>query len=662
MRVVLGLAVVALLTILPGAVPAAAEPEDGIRVQGAVRYEVLPDDERIRVTIDVTLTNLTPDRGLTYYYFDRIGIPAPAEAANVSARRVGGGTLSTGWESTEDPQWRVLITRLSPVLRYGSPQQLEISYDLPDLEPRSDGWTRATPAFATFLVVPYGDRGHADVEIVVPDSYEDVHVAGAELSSSKDGDTTVYTATDIDAPEEWWAIVAARDGSLLEEREVEVGDHTALLKYWPGDDEWAEFASDVVATGIPQLEFLIGRPWPVEDELEIVESGIPHAYGFGGWYDSSSDVIEVGDALDAQLMLHELSHAWFNEEFGRERWFGEGLAELYSNLALERMDREFQEAEEVSTEHEHALPLATWEEVVREAPEEDQYAYPAAWWVISEIYDEIGQQGLQRALASGFDSTIPYVGNTEPEIVRGVVDWRRTLDLFEVVGGSTNAGELYETYVIAEDDAALLDERAEARAVYDEFVAASAGWGAPRELREAMAYWEFDGVSGFIDSARQVLTLRDEVLAALQDVGVTEIPTLAEVYAGARPISDAVEEAQEYAETAQVLAAAHERPDGAPGLLTQIGLIGAEADARIGEAAMTLSEGEVDQARAAADVVLAEVEDAPLIGGIVLGEAVVGLALAWPLRAHAKRRRRRSTAVGSDSWPTDEPSSNLSAT
>jgi hypothetical protein len=282
--------------------------------------------------------------------------------------------------------------------------------------------------------------------------------------------------------------------------------------------------------------------------------------------------------------------------------------------------------------------------------------------VISEIYDEVGQEGFQRALASGFDSTIPYVGNTEPEIVRGVVDWRRTLDLFEVVGGSTNAGELYETYVVAEDDAALLDERAEARAIYDEFVAASAGWGAPRELREAMAYWEFDGVSGSVDSAQQVLTLRDEVLAALQDVGVTEIPTLAEVYAGARPISDAVEEAQEYAETAQVLAAAHERPDGAAGLLTQIGLIGAEADARIGEAAMTLSEGEVDQARAAADVVLAEVEDAPLIGGIVLGEAVVGLALAWPLRAHAKRRCRRSTAVGSDSWPTDEPSSNLSAT
>ena len=652
----------AFLTVLPGAVPAVAEPEDGIRVESSVRYEVLPDDERVRVTIDVTLTNLRPDRGLTYYYFDQIGIPAPAEAENVSASRVGGRTLSTSWESTEDPQWRVLIARLSPVLRYGTPQQLEISYDLPDLEPRSDGWTRATPAFATFLVVPYGDSGHADVEIVVPDSYEDVHVAGAELSSSKEGDTTVYTAEGIEEPEQWWAIVAARDGSLLEERAVEIGDQNALLKYWPGDDEWAEFASDVVATGIPELEFLIGRPWPVEDELEIVESGIPHAYGFGGWYDASSDVIEVGDALDAQVMLHELSHAWFNEEFARERWFGEGLAELFSNLALERMDRDFQRAEEVPTDHEHALPLAGWEQAVREAPEEDEYAYPTAWWVISEIYEEIGQEDFQRALASGLDSTIPYVGNTEPEIVRGIVDWRRTLDLFEVVGGSANAAELYETYVIAEDDAALLEERAEARKIYDELVASSAGWGAPRELREAMTYWDFDNVSELADSARQVLTLRDDVLAALRNVGVTEIPGLAAAYAGAQPITDAIEEAQRYAETAQVVGAADERPDGVAGLLAEIGLFGADADERTVEAAAALSDGEVDHARTVADDVVAEVEDGPLIGGIVVGEAVVALVLAWSLRARVRRRRRRPTAVGSESWPTDEPSSSLSAT
>jgi hypothetical protein len=177
-----------------------------------------------------------------------------------------------------------------------------------------------------------------------------------------------------------------------------------------------------------------------------------------------------------------------------------------------------------------------------------------------------------------------------------------------------------------------------------------------------MAYWKFDGVSGLVDTARQVLTLRDEVLAALRDVGVTEIPALAEVYAGAQPIADSIEEAQLYAETAEVLAEAHERPDGAAGILTQVGLIGADADARIREAAATLSDGEVDQARATADDVLAEVEDAPLIGGIVLGEAVVGLALAWPLRARAKRRRRRATAVGSGSWPTDEPSSSPSLT
>jgi hypothetical protein len=294
----------------------------------------------------------------------------------------------------------------------------------------------------------------------------------------------------------------------------------------------------------------------------------------------------------------------------------------------------------------------------------DEYAYLASWWVISEIYDEIGQEAFQEALASGFDSTIPYVGNTEREIVRGIVDWRRTLDMFEVVGGSTAARELYEAYVIDEDDAGLLVERAEAREIYDEFVAASAGWGAPYELREAMAYWQFDGVSALVDEARQVLALRDDVLGDLQVVGVAELPVLHEAYAGARPITGAIAEAELYAEVANVLTDAHERPDGVSGLVTQIALSGADADARIAAAAAELSDGEVDRARASADVVLADVEQAPLIGGIVVGEAAVGLALFWPLRSMTKRRRRQraAAAIGSGTWPTDESSSSLSPT
>jgi hypothetical protein len=660
-RAVLAGLVAVLLIVIGSAVPASGEPEEGIRVEGSVTYEVQPDDERIRVTLEVDLTNLTPDRGLTYYYFDEIGVPAPVEATNVSARRVGGETLSTGSESTDDPQWQVITVRLSPVLRYGQPQELEISYDLPNLEPRSDGWTRVMPAIATFLVVPYGDRGHADVEIIVPDSYEDVHVGGAQMSSRKDGGTRVYAATGIDEPEEWWAIVAARDGSLLEQREVEVGDHTAVLKYWPGDDKWADFASEIVTNGIPELEYLIGRSWPVEDELEIVESGVPHAYGFGGWYDSSSDVVEVGDALHAQVMLHELSHAWFNYELGRERWFGEGLAELYSNLALERLDRDVGQPEEVSTDHEHALPLASWEEVVREAPAEDEYAYPASWWVISEIYDEIGREAFQQALASGFDSTIPYVGNTEPEIVRGIIDWKRTLDLFEVVGGSTGTSELYEKYVIDQDDAELLVERAEAREVYDEFVAASAGWGAPYELREAMTYWQFDDVSELVDASQQVLALRDEVIGILAGFDTAGLPALEEAYASARPITDVLAEAELYADVANVLADAQARPAGVSGALAEIGLIGADAGRRLAHVATDLASGEIERAQAESDAVLADVDQAQLIGAVVVGEVAAGLALFWPLRAMTKRRRR-ATAIGSDSWPTDEPSSSLSAT
>lgn len=52
--------------------------------------------------------------------------------------------------------------------------------------------------------------------------------------------------------------------------------------------------------------------------MEIIETSTPHLYGYGGWYPSGANVIEMGDALDLRFLLHELSHAWFNEGMSQE--------------------------------------------------------------------------------------------------------------------------------------------------------------------------------------------------------------------------------------------------------------------------------------------------------------------------------------------------------
>lgn len=644
------------------AVPAGADPNDGLRFEATVTYEVQPEQERVLVTADISVTNELPDRGTMYYYFTEVGIPVLAEAANTSARRVGGGVLQTSMASTGQPQWSMLTVRLSPALLYPETQRLQVSYVLPNLPPRSDGWTRVSPAYASFPIFPVGDPGLASVRVVVPDDYGKVEIGGGPMETSRSEDEVVYTASEIADPEAWVAVLAARTDDLLEERTVSDGGRTVVLRSWPGDDEWAGFVEGLVRDGIPVLEELIGRAWPVEGELEIIESATPHALGYGGWYDTRTDEIEVGAQLDAQTVLHELSHAWFNEDLGPEGWLIEGLAELYAYRTLDRLQGDAPEPEQVSPDDADAQPLAEWVQSAREPTAEDRYAYQASWWVLDRVMDEVGGDAMSAALEAGFASEIPYQGDPEPERVTGVVDRRRMLDLLQEVAGSAAAVELYTDYVLPADERDLLAERAEARSAYGDLVAAGAGWTPPLELRESMTYWEFDEVGALIDEAEEALESRDAVLDAVDRLGaeVDALPALEVRYEAADDVGAVAAEAAEYRAVAASMSGVRDTPDGLPGALAEVGLFGTDVDGRLDTAAAALAAGELDEARAASDRLARDVEQAPVIGAVVLGEVLFGAGLWWPLRN--LRKRRGSAAIGSEPCPTDAPSSSLSTT
>jgi hypothetical protein len=643
-----------------GAVPAAANPD--LRIEADVTYELQPEDERVRVSVDVRLTNLRPDRGLTYYYFDQIGFPVPSEATNVQAQRVGGATLSTSMERLDDPLWSGLNVRLSPVLRYGSPQRIQLRYDLPSLPPRSDGWTRASPAYTLFPVYPVGDPQHASITVIVPDVFDDVHVGGSEMKLSRADGEMRYAATTIDS-EDWWAVVSARNDSLLEEREFRAGDHRVRLRFWPGDDEWADFVEDIVIEGIPVLEELIGLPWPnSDDELEIIESSAPHAYGYGGWYDHAENQIEVGDELDALLVMHELSHAWFNGETIADLWLREGLAELYAYQSVVAMDGYEPDRKPERSSAKETVPLAAWTQRVFDHNELDHYGYAMSWWVFNELYDDVGQEGMSEVLAAVFDRQIPYAAGGEREDTVGDIDWMRMLDLLDEIGGSEHAVDLYEELVVAADDLVLLEERIEARDAYSTLVASAGGWDAPLELRRAMTIWRFDRVEELVASSEQVLTHRDEILAGLAPLGVADLPALESAYQSETRIVDSLGIAEEYLDVVGVIVEAQERPDGPLGLFAQLGMLAAGSEGELVTAAEHLSEGEIAEAALISDQVFRDAQQSTIIGAVLAGQVVLCLILL-PIAASKRRRTRRSAgrrAVGSDAWPTEEPSSSPS--
>lgn len=642
---------------------ASAEPDDdGLRWETDALFVLKPDEKIVDVSMDITLTNEVPDDGLQYYYFHQIAVPLPAEATDVEAS-LDGTALDTDIDSSTDPLWDELTVNLSPILRYQDTQEIELTYELPDLPPRSAELTRANPAYATFLAYAYGDPGLVDLEVRVPDRYETEN-SGIEMQPGGSGDFDVFTAKNLEDPLSSWAAFVARDDSKLKKQELNVDGHEIVVRSWPGDDHWAKFVRKNLTRGLPALTKLIGQDLPV-DSIEIIESSTPHVYGYGGFYDSDTDVIEISDQLDEQLVLHELAHAWFNDGMSAEVWLNEGLAEAYAVRAVEEIGaKPSQGIKKVTTDDPGAQPLLAWAHrsmLTVEDAEREQYGYTASSWLVQELIDEVGLDGMSEVFRAIAAHKLSYPGDTEPETWHGKTDWRRVLDLLQERSGSADAVKLFETFVLRNEDKRLLSDRTEARSDYAETVKLGDGWSPPAELREAMSRWRFEQTDDISNDARDVLETRNEILNQLEPAGVTALPALESAYEGAESISDLAEQADEYAAVATDLGSAEHEVDSDP--LSQAVGLALNLDGRITDAAQTLAAGDIEESAEAADSIENDVANRQLIGGIALAELLICVVAGMRFssvrrsnRSRGGRHGRRRAQRGPDVSPTSNTS------
>jgi len=96
----------------------------------------------------------------------------------------------------------------------------------------------------------------------------------------------------------------------------------------PGD--WGGTVTEDITSGVPELEELVGLPWPDWKPLDVVEVADDELDGYAGMYLESLHAIQVPRHTDQATMLHEMGHAWFNDSVFSDPWVSEGLAELFS--------------------------------------------------------------------------------------------------------------------------------------------------------------------------------------------------------------------------------------------------------------------------------------------------------------------------------------------
>jgi hypothetical protein len=516
---------------------AAQSADNGLDETSVNSFEFDPTRGVVRVTVDIDLRNVTTDRVegdvIRRTFFDSYFVAVPRGAENIVATRNGvvlEGTLES------DPEFPAFSTYRFPLgteLFSGQSANVQVTYDHLGAPPRDPVPWRVNEAYAGFVAFGLGDEGQVTVRISQPFGYEFdefTDLTGFDVSEPDGFATVVHTRAGLD--EDTRITVGLANDDRLVSTPLDVEGVDIGLRSWPDDPEWADFARTKVEAGIPALEDLIGTPWPVEGSFSVRQTVEPSRSGYAGWFDAQSNEIAVGEALDADTIYHELSHAWINRRLTTERWFTEGLPQVYAAELVRRDGDEARTPAEPIVGDPAARPLIDWTADDEERAVEE-YGYATSFWVLDGLVDEIGLDRTRDVVAALANGSSPYGATTDVE--RPELDWKRVYDVLVEVGGSTTAGDVFRSHVVGEADAPMIERRDRAVADVAGLVERSAPWELPVGVRNRLERWEIDDVTEVVVAADAVLEQRAELESIEQAVGIDE-PDGADVAYAAAPM------------------------------------------------------------------------------------------------------------------------------
>jgi hypothetical protein len=652
----LTLAVVAVL--LPTAAPVARAAEE-LRLSANTTYRIDPGNAVVRVRIDVKATNLKPNSVrrtatqviTTRYYYDRLLFNIQREARSVRASS-GGSSLRVSAETKTDHR---LLTVRMPNLDFRQTRSIRIEFDLPGGKPRSSGDIRVGAAFTTFTAWAWGDPGRSTVRVVMPKGFTDKGYGETLKVAEEDGRIVMSSGT-IENPAGWYAVIIADRPSALTDVRVGTAESPIVIQAWPEDTAWRDEVSEVLDEGVPVLQELIELEWPVSGDLTVTEVHTPLLEGYAGIYESLTDEIRISEDLDAHTILHEASHAWFDQAFIDERWILEGLAEEYASRARDKLVLEGPGGPDpVKPDDAAAFPLDDWPQPGRiddkaTAARED-FGYAASWTVMREIVQEAGEERMRSVFAAVAGRTIPYVGDRPPETAGRRADWRQFLDLVQELGGAEGADELIRTWVVSAAATDALDDRDAAREAYRALDDAGGEWAVPYLVRERMWSWAFDEATDGITAASEVLDDRDALTAVSARLGAASPDDVEARFEAAVsiPALDAIEvDLEQRAEVAETLISTRDLVAAPRSLLADLGMAGELPSAGLDAGLAAFTAGDLDGALAGAattSAVLAGAEETGKGRAIAIGAAVVGLLLLLVVAIWWLRRRRRPASA-----------------
>lgn len=661
------------LAISPaGARPAAAA--DPLRVAADATYTLDAGAGRVHVAIQYEVTNLKPSSAQFVYFYTGYRFAIQPEAKSIRASD-GSGPLST--HTKAHAHYIELTVDFRRNIYYRDTARFTVRYDLVGGKPRSDSSIRIGKAFATWGVWAWGDPGRGSVIVNLPQGF----------GSSTDGDPMSKTSTGgretlrarPDTPERFFAILSAENPlAYTQDRLSLEGGVEIVVKAWPEDRKWEDTVSATLQTAMPELRKLIGLDWPVAHDLNVRERFTPTLEGYAGVFFTEGQRIDVSEDLDPVVIVHEASHAWFNDSLFVDRWIYEGLAQEYAWRVQQAVGGpDGGKPERPARDDPGYVPLLSWTfpEVIRDQKTDDRerFGYEASFWVVHLLVDAVGVDRMREAFRSAQESLTAYPGAGPAETVETRDGWRRFLDLTQPIDrpDPTDVSKALVELVLHQSDVDDLTARDETRDEYRLLLVAGErtnggpDWLPGWYIRKPMGEWRFDVAKGRIEEAHAVLALRSEVEKAATALGLKPSDALKTAYETAdNGLDEATALGNDELAALTAIGDAKGKVEAEPDLVSKIGLLGSTPEISYEAARAAFEGGDIAGAKASAADAAAIVAGAAAIGqqrlAIGIG-AVIGLLVLVVLLLVARRRRRRRRALTLAAAAPAGPSDTLAA-
>ena len=645
---------------LPGSAPSAvraATPD--LTIVSDARYDVQPAQHRVRITLDLTLTNRLHDTTTKRYFFDHAFLAVLPGATGYSASWDGSGrpTVSVARRTAS---YTLLRLNLAQNLASGKSARYRLRFDLSDPGGKATRDLRIGDTLVSFPVWAFASDSTSGSSVTVsfPKGYRIAVEAGhiAAPTTLPDG-RTVFRTGPLSAPLDFFAyLVGDRPGAYRDTTITAtiVGRQVAVtVRAWSDDVAWGQRIRRLLGTGLPALSERIGLEWPDYDKPLVVSEAVSRSTGgYAGIFDPSAGEVAIAYYADDFVVLHEAAHTWFNGSLLADRWSNEAFASYYAALAAGDLKLKVTTDRLTTALEKSRIPLNEWGAVGTLPAGQEDYAYAAGLVLAREIAKRAGDLGLREVWSDAADRISAYQPAAGgEEVVAGPVDWRALLDLLEERTG-VSYDDLWRKWVARPSDLPLLDARLAARAKYRAFESSVRDWHVPLSIRDAMRAWRFDQGTQLMDAATAVLDLRARVDAAAADAGLVPPAALREAFEDDDGFDDAIAEGgAELQAIDHYTAAVSKRPAETTPMM-QLGLLGQTPDAELASARDAFGRGDLGASAEASDLAAAawvNAEPAGQARAFSIGAIVVALLFFFALVIvgfrRARRRRRRMQAT-----------------